>query len=319
MRVAVPNSAHVPILIRPIVQSLIEPYGLLPKGAPAHCIVDCTLGGGGHTLEFLRALDSRPEWAKHKVMAFDQDAGAIERARVRFSREIEQGRLLLVHARFSDAAEYFRSDLPVLGLLADLGFSSDQLEDPARGLSFQKEGPLDMRLDPSRGQTCRDFLFQVSEKELEDILSEFGEERFSRRIAGAIIQSRRAGSLPKTTRELAELVLRTVPPPARHGRIHAATRTFQALRIAVNEELKELDRLLEHVILGVKTGGRVAILSFHSLEDRRVKHAFRSYEKEERFRALTKKPIEADDAEVGLNPRSRSAKLRLAERLGERG
>jgi 16S rRNA (cytosine1402-N4)-methyltransferase len=180
-------------------------------------------------------------------------------------------------------------------------------------LSFQAEGPLDMRLDPSRGMSCREFLAQVSERELEQILLEYGEERFARRIAGAIMQKRREKALPRTTKELSDIVVRAIPSSARHGRIHAATRTFQALRIIVNDELKELDCLLGRVILGVKPGGRVAILSFHSLEDRKVKHAFR--EKEAPFEPLTKKPIEADEQEVRENPRSRSAKLRIAQRL----
>ena len=169
-----------------------------------------------------------------------------------------------------------------------------------------------MRLDPSRGQSAREFLAQAGEKEIADVLFELGEERYSRRIAGAIVESRRRSQLPATTTALAELVMRTVPPPARHGRIHAATRTFQALRILVNQELEELDCLLDRVILGVRPGGRVAILSFHSLEDRKVKLAFK--DREGPFLPLTKKPQEADEEELRRNPRSRSAKLRIAER-----
>jgi 16S rRNA (cytosine1402-N4)-methyltransferase len=172
-----------------------------------------------------------------------------------------------------------------------------------------------MRLDPTRGRSCRDYLLTVTQPELEKVLSELGEERFSRRIAQVIVDKRREKQLPRTARELADLVVRAVPPPARHGRIHAATRTFQALRIVVNEELNELDSLLNRVILKVKPGGRVAILSFHSLEDRRVKQAFRGESREEApFEPLTKKPMEADEEELRRNPRSRSAKLRIAER-----
>jgi 16S rRNA (cytosine1402-N4)-methyltransferase len=197
----------------------------------------------------------------------------------------------------------------------DLGFSSDQLEDPERGLSFQWEGPLDMRLDATRGVSVHSFLQKVTQGELEKILSELGEERFSRKIAAAIIQARRDRQLPGTTKAFADLVVHAIPPAARHAqRIHSATRTFQALRIHVNEELKELDRLLERVIIGVKPGGRVAILSFHSLEDRKVKVAFKG----ELFEPLTKKPIEADEQEIKINPRSRSAKLRIAERVSPR-
>jgi 16S rRNA (cytosine1402-N4)-methyltransferase len=201
---------------------------------------------------------------------------------------------------------------PVLGLMADLGFSSDQMDDPSRGLSFQGSGPLDMRLDTSQGQTLKDYLHQVTEAELADVIQEYGEERFARRIAGAIIQARRDKNLPQSTQDLSNLIVRAIPPGARHGRIHAATRTFQALRISVNQEMEELDCLLKDVILSLGIGGRVAILSFHSLEDRKVKQAFRGMPQ---FEPLTKKPIEASEDEVAANPRSRSAKLRIAERV----
>ncbi len=308
------STVHVPILVGPIVEALIEPFRGLPADASAHFIVDCTFGGGGHTGALLEALLSAG-LAQHGVIAFDQDASAIERGRQRFARELSEGRLELVHAPFSTAAEYL-GERPILGLMADLGFSSDQLEDPSRGLSFSREGPLDMRLDPSRGQSAAQYLSRAPEKEIADVIYELGEERLSRRIAGAIVRARSEGRLPQTTTDLAELVQRAVPPPARHGRIHAATRTFQALRILVNDELEELDCLLERVILTVKAGGRVAILSFHSLEDRKVKTVFR--DKEGPFRSLSKKPLEADDDEVRRNPRARSAKLRIAERIAER-
>ncbi len=304
-------TVHVPILVGPIVDALVEPLLALPDSAPAQWIVDCTLGGGGHTGAILERLASDSKLRRHKVLSVDQDADAVERARQRFAAELSQGHLELFHSRFSEIEEAL-TGRPVLGLMADLGFSSDQIEDPARGLSFQHEGPLDMRLDPTRGISAFDFLSRVNEQELERVLSEYGEERFSRRIAGAIVRSRREGRLPRTSRALADLIVDSVPPPARHGRIHAATRTFQALRIVINDELDELESLLGRVILSVKAGGRVAILSFHSLEDRRVKHAFKGGE----FEPLTKKPIEAGEEEVRANPRARSAKLRIAERIG---
>lgn len=306
------STVHVPILVEPILEALLAPFRALPEDAPPHYYVDCTLGGGGHTSAFLEAFANDPKLRKNRVLAFDQDRQAIERAQTRFETEIQAGRLQIVRCRFSEIEEILDGQ-PILGLLADLGFSSDQMDDPARGLSFQIDGPLDMRLDTGRGISCRDYLSRISEIELERVLSEFGEERFSRRIASAIAQSRREKRLPSTTKELADLVVRAIPLSARHGRIHAATRTFQALRIVVNEELNELDCLLDRVIMKVKAGGRVAILSFHSLEDRKVKHAFRR--KDFPFEALTKKPIEADEFEVRRNPRSRSAKLRIAERL----
>lgn len=299
------NTVHVPILVDPIVEALIEPFRRLPAAAPPQAIVDCTFGGGGHTGHLLAALASSP----HRVIALDQDETAIARGRERFKNEIASGKLTLIHSRFGEA-DSAGIELPVLGMMADLGFSSDQLEDAERGLSFTREGPLDMRLDASRGESALEFLRKVTERELEHILSELGEERFSKRIAAAVVQARRNRQLPDTTTALAELVTRAVPPPARHGRIHAATRTFQALRIHVNEELKELDRLLAHAMILLKPGGRLAVLSFHSLEDRRVKLAFRG----DAFRALTKKPIEPTEDEIRANPRARSAKLRVGER-----
>ena len=306
------GTLHVPILVQPITDALLEPFLALPEDAPAHSIVDCTLGGGGHTGALLAALASHPKTRKHQVISLDQDEGAVERARARFSGEISTGKLSIFHSRFSDVDQVMRAPglAPALGIMADLGFSSDQLEDSERGLSFTREGPLDMRLDPSRGQSVREFLVKTTERELEKVLSELGEERFSKRIASAIIQARRDRQLPDTTTGLANLISRAIPPAARHGHIHAATRSFQALRIHVNEELKELDQLLAHAIILLKPGGRLAILSFHSLEDRRVKLAFRG----EEFRALTKKPVEPDDEEIRVNPRARSAKLRVGER-----
>jgi len=305
------DTVHVPILVKPIIQALVEPFRLLPADAPPHWLVDCTLGGGGHTGAFLAAFAADPALSRHRVLSFDRDEGAVERARLKFAALIAAGRLEVVHSPFSEAARFLEAR-PVLGLMADLGFSSDQLEDGARGLSFSREGPLDMRLDPSRGQSAREFLATAGEKEIADTLFELGEERYSRRIAGAIVESRQRGQLPTTTLAFAELVIRSVPPPARHGRIHAATRTFQALRILVNQELEELDCLLDRVILGVRPGGRVAIISFHSLEDRRVKAVFKNRDGD--FVQLSKKPQEADEEELQRNPRSRSAKLRIAER-----
>jgi len=309
-------SVHVPILLSPIVAALVEPFSKLPTDAPPHAIVDCTLGGGGHTSAFLKQFASDPALARHRVISVDQDERAIAHAQERFRQETDEGKLTLLHSRFGEITGAIeKMNIPVLGMMADLGFSSDQLEDPERGLSFQWDGPLDMRLDPTRGVSVREFLRKVTERELEKIIHELGEERFSRKVAAAIIQARRDRQLPDTTLAFAELVTRAIPPAARFaakGRkpIHPATRTFQALRIHINEELKELDRLLERVIILVKPKGRVAILSFHSLEDRKVKIAFKS----EAFDALTKKPIEADEREIAENPRSRSAKLRIAER-----
>lgn len=306
------STVHVPILLRPIVEALLEPFRELPVDAEPHWIVDCTFGGGGHTGALLEALASDPKLSKHKVLSVDQDPEALARGQERFKEEIADGRLVLVRSRFSQADAHFAGK-PVLGLMADLGFSSDQIDDAGRGLSFKASGPLDMRLDPTQGVSCRDYLAQIDEQELEEVIREYGEERFSRKIATAIVSARRQGKAPQTTADLENLVFHAVPPFARHGRIHPATRTFQALRIAVNGELEELDQLLGRVILSLNAGGRVAILSFHSLEDRKVKIAFK--DPDLGFEPLTKKPIEADEEETARNPRSRSAKLRIARKL----
>lgn len=307
------TSVHVPILVKPIVEALVAPFERLRPDSPSHTIVDCTLGGGGHTAAILDALLIVDPARKHRVLALDQDEQALARAKVRFAQEIGEGRIELAHCHFGDALDVI-GERSVLGLMADLGFSSDQMNDPERGLSFMSEGPLDMRMDQSRGKSCRDLLFSINEDGIARILSEYGEERFSGRIARNIVEARRAGKMPGTPKELADLIVQAIPPAARfgHQRIHPATRTFQALRIAVNDEMGELDRLLTRVMLSVRPGGRVAILSFHSLEDREVKRALR--DREGPFHSLTKKPIEPSEDEVRANPRSRSAKLRIAER-----
>ncbi len=305
-------TVHEPILVAEIVEHLVDAATRLAD--EPGWIVDVTAGGGGHTEKLLQALESRG-LSTINVLSSDQDEAALARVRLRCADWIDRGRLKLVHARMSELGPEL-SKLRVVGLLADLGFSSDQLEDGARGLSFNREGPLDMRLDPSRGEPVVSLLTRVRESELADLIFEFGEDRHSRRIARMVVEARARGQLPQTTTEFAELVSRAYPVWDRKGRIHPATRTFQALRVWVNSELDELDSLLSSVILNVVPGGRVAVLSFHSLEDRKVKLTFREEDKElGRWKVLTKKPIEPSDDEVQSNPRARSAKLRVAERL----
>ena len=302
---------HTPILVEPIVDALVEPFRLLPENSPTHWLLDCTFGGGGHTAAFLEAFDKN-NLNKHRILALDQDPLAIKKGKDRFKTEIAAGRLQITEAHFGEFDQLVKGK-PVLGILADLGFSSDQMGDPTRGLSFKEEGPLDMRMDPNRGETAYEYLQHVSEEELRDALLKLGEERFSRRIAAAIIRAKNHGELRNSTKGLSDIVVRSIPGFARHGRIHAATRTFQALRIVVNNELGELDNLLKHAILFLERGGRIAILSFHSLEDRIVKWAIKN--EASKLRAITKKPITASEKEEKENPRSRSAKLRIAERI----
>ncbi|MGK7907042.1 MAG: 16S rRNA (cytosine(1402)-N(4))-methyltransferase RsmH [Synechococcus sp.] len=262
--------------------------------------LDATVGGGGHTLALIEA------GARH-VVALDQDVEALAAARERLAEYVEAPEvdLQFLHTNFAD---YKPSEL-FDGILADLGVSSPQLERPERGFSFRHDAPLDMRMNPkSGGETAADWVNYRDEWELVKIFSEYGEERFSKRIARQIVARRPFSS----TTQLAEAIRESVPGKARYGRIHPATRVFQALRIAVNGELDVLDRFLATAPDWLRPTGRLAIISFHSLEDRRVKWGFRQ---DERLKVLTKKPLQASEAELRSNPRARSAKLRVAQRL----
>jgi 16S rRNA (cytosine1402-N4)-methyltransferase len=269
---------------------------------PGETWVDCTVGGGGHT-----ALIAAAAQPGGRVIGLDQDPAMLAAAAAR----LEGLPVTLVPANFDQLSDVLAGlgIETVDGVFADLGFSSDQMDDPTRGLSFKADGPLDMRLDPTAGQTAADLVNTLSESALADMIYEFGEERFSRRVAKRIVERRKETPFA-TTADLAEVVRRAVP---RSGGIDPATRTFQALRIAVNDELGALDRLLAALPKVVKPGGRVGIISFHSLEDRRVKRTFRDAAV---WRPVTKKPVEASDLELAANPRARSAKLRVAERIG---
>ncbi|HVL12814.1 MAG TPA: 16S rRNA (cytosine(1402)-N(4))-methyltransferase RsmH [Gemmata sp.] len=267
---------------------------------PGETWVDCTVGAGGHSRLIAERLG-----AAGRLIGLDQDPTMLAIARERLAGLPVE----LVHANFDQIAEVLanRGAGRVDGLLADVGFASDQMENPARGLSFRADGPLDMRLDPTSGATAAEYVNELSEAALADVIFEYGEERHSRRVARKIVERRKARPF-ETTADLADVVRSCVP---RSGSIDPATRVFQALRIAVNDELGALDRLLAALPKAVKPGGRVGIISFHSLEDRRVKHALRDRDV---WEPVTKKPVEASDEEQAANPRSRSAKLRVAIR-----
>jgi 16S rRNA (cytosine1402-N4)-methyltransferase len=269
---------------------------------PGEVFVDATLGGGGHC----RLIAERVGPAG-RVIALDHDPLMIAAA----ARTLADLPVATVHAGFDQLREVLDTlqIAEVDGVLADLGICSDQLDDPARGFTFQSDGPLDMRLDPTRGLPASRLLATLPERDIADLIFRFGEERFSRRIARRIVERRERSPLT-TTGELAELVRSCVPRG--RDRIDPATRTFQALRIAVNEELTALDTLLRQLPGCVRLGGRVAVISFHSLEDRAVKQAFRDAAN---WKPLTKKPVTADEAETRANPRARSAKLRAAVRV----
>jgi 16S rRNA (cytosine1402-N4)-methyltransferase len=274
--------------------------------APGQVLVDATVGGGGHT----RLLAERIAPAG-RVIGLDHDVAMLELARSRLAGLP----VTLVQENFERLPQVLANlgIAQVDGVLADLGFSSDQLEASERGLSFQQDGPLDMRLNPQGGgETAADLLRRLSERDLADLIYQYGEERFSRRIARRIVEVRRQTPL-ETTGQLAELVRRCLPRPrGRRPTIDPATRTFQALRIAVNDELGALDRLLAALPACVKAGGRAVLISFHSLEDRRVKQAFRE---RDAWEVLTRKPLQATEEEIRNNPRARSAKLRAAKRI----
>ena len=305
---AAPTTRHIPILLQPICDFLVEGLKTLPKTAAPGVILDCTLGGGGHSSQILAKMAEDPSLLKHRVLGIDQDPDAIARNRLRFAKELALHQIEMVHAPFSQALKAV-ANRPVYGLLADLGISSDQIDSETRGFSFRFPAPIDMRMNTSRGISLLELLESSSEIELADLIWKYGEERFSRKIARRLVDLRAKKALPKNTVELAEAITSVFPPAMRYQGIHPATRTFQAFRIAVNEELKELELLIQNVFPQVAPGGRLAILSFHSLEDRQVKEAFRN---KDQYELPFKKPLQASDEEVEANSRSRSAKLRLA-------
>jgi 16S rRNA (cytosine1402-N4)-methyltransferase len=290
-----PSPIHVPVLADEVLERLA------PK--PGQFIIDGTLGGGGHT----RLLAQRvgPDGL---VLALDRDPAAIDAA----ERNLAGLPVKVGHANFCDLPEIL-AGLEVDGVdgvLLDLGLSSDQLADDSRGFSFDSAGPLDLRFNPLEGEPAWRLLERLSAESLADLIYGYGEERYSRRIARRIVETRRKEPV-RTSAQLAEIVRRCVPRSRGH-RIDPATRTFQALRIAVNRELESLQAALRRIPDCLRPGGRFAVISFHSLEDRCVKDAFRN---DPRLELLTKRPIRPAESEVAGNPRSRSARLRVAARL----
>jgi 16S rRNA (cytosine1402-N4)-methyltransferase len=290
----VASSIHVPVMLAEVLN------GLSPQSGGV--FVDGTLGGGGHT----RALIERVG-PSGRIISLDRDPAAVEAA----ARNFANLPVRLVQANFCDLPEVLAAIgvETVDGILLDLGLSSDQLADMDRGFSFSSPGLLDLRFDPMQGKPAWRLLERLSAEHLADLIYQYGEERYSRRIARAIVQRRQEAPV-ETAAELAELVRRCVPR-SRHDRIDPATRTFQALRIAVNDELKSLEIALRRLPGCLRPGGRLAIISFHSLEDRPVKEAFRD---DPRLTSLARKPITPSNAETAENPRARSAKLRVAVR-----
>jgi len=292
------DASHVPVLVRETLELLAVRQGGL--------WVDGTVGTGGHAEELLRA--SAPDG---RLLGLDKDRETLERARERLAPF--SGRVRLEQSDFREIEERLGGE-PADGILLDLGISSVQLDSPERGFSFQVEGPLDMRMDRSGRETAADLVNRMRERDLADLIHEYGEEPASRRIARAIVRARDEEPIRTTTR-LAEIVRRAAPRSRRPG-LHPATRTFQALRIRVNRELDALAPALERAASCLRPGGRLAVIAFHSLEDRAAKEAFRSLAARG-FRILTRKPVRPGENEVGQNPRARSARLRAVAREEE--
>lgn len=318
-------SQHVPVMLEEVLRFL--------QPRPGGRYVDGTLGGGGHTTALLER--SAPDG---RVLGIDTDLRALARVRERLSSFVKSGRLVLVHANFAELARVVAEAdfVPLQGVLLDLGFSSDQMDDPERGFSFSADGPLDMRLDQSLAFSAADLVNRASEQELADIFWRYGEETRSRQIARRIVRERASKMITRTS-QLAAIAAAGVP--YKSGAIHPATRVFQALRIVVNRELEQLENVLPQIVdvLSTKTGyhtdgkeeaGRLVILAFHSLEDRIVKEFTRREAKDclcpphvpvcicghkARLRILTPKPVTPTAQEIERNPRARSAKLRAAE------
>lgn len=299
------KSRHAPVFLNEITAWLVTDQ--------AKTFVDGTVGYGGHGERLLeRAGDGAV------LVGIDRDEEALTYSRARLAGF--GGRAILLKGDFVDVKQLLRNiDIRAIdGALLDLGVSSPQLDDSNRGFSFQEDGPLDMRMDQSTGTTAGELVNTLPESELADLIFQYGEERFSRRIARAIVRARGQKALA-STQELTTVIKESVPAAYRHGRIHCATRTFQALRIAVNRELDVLEPAIRDAVDMLRPGGRIAVISFHSLEDRIVKHTFRALAERPhpQVAVLTKKPQVPSEAECQANPRARSAKLRVAERLSK--
>jgi 16S rRNA (cytosine1402-N4)-methyltransferase len=279
---------HIPVLASEIIAGL--------QVRPGGCYLDATTGGGGHSELILQAA------AEAQLVAIDRDPAALQAAQARLASYGD--RVTFWHGNYAD----YRPTQLFDGIIADLGVSSVHLDEAERGFSFRNEAPLDMRMDSSQSLTAGEIINHWDEAEIANIFYRYGEERLSRQIARRIVEKRPI----ETTTTLAEVISYAVPKSYRYGRIHPATRSFQGLRIAVNDELGSLENFLAVTPKWLAPAGRIGIISFHSLEDRMVKHTWRENES---LRVLTKKPIIAGDEEVAENPRARSAKLRWVEKM----
>ncbi|HOX09572.1 MAG TPA: 16S rRNA (cytosine(1402)-N(4))-methyltransferase RsmH [Candidatus Omnitrophota bacterium] len=296
---------HKPVLLKEVLEAL-EP-------APGKTIVDCTVGLGGHAEAIVAAISPGG-----RLVGIDRDAQALEIAKERLGRPGE--RVDLIKGRFDELDAIFeRAGIKGAdGFLFDLGVSSMQFDEAGRGFSFRADAPLDMRMDTAAEKDAAEVVNTASEAELDRILDEYGEERFHRRIAAAIVEERKKARI-ETTGRLVDIIVRAMPYKMRHGRVHAATRSFQAFRIAVNDELGSLGRAIDQSIGLLNTAGVICVISYHSLEDRIVKNKFREARAQRILELKNKKPVTPTEQEIGDNPRARSAKMRAATKMAESG
>ena len=296
---------HIPVLTKEVLE-LLDPK-------ENENFIDCTVGQGGHTTLILEK--NKPNG---KVLGIDMDPGQIASLREvsQGEKNFEDSRLILVNDSYANLQKIVKKKNfgPVNGILLDLGMSSWQLEGTLRGFSFQKNEDLDMRYNTAQDLTAKIIVNEYSKEALEKILKEYGEERFARQIVKKIIEGRKVKEI-ESTLQLVEIIKKAIPSRFGYSKIHCATRTFQALRIAVNDEFENLKTVLPQTVSILSSGGRIAVISFHSLEDRIVKNFFKEKEKTGEIKILTKKPIMAEERESILNPRSRSAKLRAIIKL----
>ncbi len=313
-----PTFSHDPVMV----DEVVDVFAPIVSGV----VIDCTVGGGGHAAALLANSDSAVE-----ILGIDRDPMAVVAARVRLEPFGERARVVRGDFREVAAIAAAEVNMPVTGVLMDLGVSSPQLDMPARGLSHTREGPLDMRMDPSATLTAADVVNTYSPAALRRVISVYGDENYADRIARAVVKRRRSKPF-ETTTDFAEVVRSAIPAATRRTGRHPARRTFQAIRIEVNDELGALDESLDGALSIIAAGGRIAVMSYHSLEDRAVKHFFKAHAETDRrprglpvveaersglLREVTRKPIVPSAQELASNPRSASARLRVAERTRE--
>jgi len=298
---------HYSVMKQNILQILSENF----KDEESLSLLDLTFGAGGHSFSFLE------KFINAKVVGFDQDPEALKNGYERIKRSDHRDRIQLIDSNFCFLEKYYKKGLQFDGILLDAGVSSHQFDSGERGFSFRFDGPLDMRMNPKDEVSAADLCNSLSMTELYEIIKEYGEEKFAKNIAKGIVKKRDESPLKRTS-ELEDICFHAYPKNMRHGKIHPATKTFQAFRIKVNNELGVLTDVIGQSIERLKEGGLFMVISFHSLEDRIVKHAFKNWKKEDYpIEILTKKPILPSSLEINENSRSRSAKLRVVRRLKE--